>query len=264
MGEPLISVCDVSKHFTMKPGLFEPVRRIQAVDHVSLEVLAGEALGLVGESGSGKTTLSHLLLNLLPPDEGVVRYRDSALTGLYGSALKAFRKEVQIVFQAGFGALDPLKPVTAQLCEPLKLHGVPCPEGLEAEARRLLGLVGLEPGILDKRPGQLSGGQRQRVGIARALAVRPSVLVLDEPVSALDVSVQGQIVNLLLALKSELGLTYVFITHDLKIARHLCDRLAVMHEGRLVEIGDTERVMTRPEAPYTRRLMASVGLESSI
>lgn len=261
MPEPLITIQNVSKHFPVKPGLLAPVRRIQALDGVSLEIEAGEAVGLVGESGSGKTTLSHLVLSLMQPDEGTLRYRGKDLAGLKGPALKQFRKEVQIVFQAGFGALDPLKTVRQLLEEPLRLHGVPCGAGYRAEALRLLSQVGLEAGVLGRRPGQLSGGQRQRVGIARALAVQPTVLVLDEPVSALDVSVQGQIVNLLLDLKAELGLTYLFITHDLKVARHLCDRLAVMHQGRLVEVGATERVMEAPEAPYTRQLMASVGLE---
>lgn len=260
MDSPLLRVQNISKHFTVKPGILSPTHRIQAVDRVSFEILPGETLGLIGESGSGKTTLSNIILNLLKPDSGTILFKGTALSVLEGDALKKLRKELQIVFQASFGALDPIRTVQQLVGEVLQLHRIPYTGSSRDEVLRLLGLVGLDESILSKRPGQLSGGQRQRVGIARALAARPSLLVLDEPVSALDVSVQGQIVNLLMDLKEELGLTYLFITHDLKIARHLCDRLAVMHQGRLVEIGGTETIISRPQAEYTRKLMAGMGI----
>lgn len=262
MTKPILSVQNISKHFTVKPGILAPTYRIQAVDRVSFDVLSGETLGIIGESGSGKTTLSNIILNLLKPDTGDVLFRDIPIASLEGEALKKFRKDLQIVFQASFGSLDPLRSVEQLVGEVLKLHRIPHSGSGRDEVLRLLRLVGLDEGVLAKRPGQLSGGQRQRVGIARALAARPALLVLDEPVSALDVSVQGQIVNLLMDLKAELGLTYVFITHDLKIARHLCDRLAVMHQGKLVEIGRTEAVISTPQADYTQKLMAGMGIRS--
>ncbi len=260
MSNPLMRVQNISKHFVIKPGVLSPVYRIQAVDGVSFDIFPGECLGLIGESGSGKTTLSNIILNLMKPDLGTVLFNNVSISALEGEALKRMRKELQIVFQASFGSLDPLRTVMTLVGDALQLHRIPHEGSPRQEVVRLLTLVGLDEGILEKRPGQLSGGQRQRVGIARAIATRPSLLVLDEPVSALDVSVQGQIVNLLMDLKEELGLTYLFITHDLKIARHLCDRVAVMHQGRLVEIGPTEQVMEAPAAEYTKTLMGGISL----
>ncbi len=262
MHSTILSVRDVSKHFIIKRDLLSPKYRIQAVRGVSFDLAAGEILGLIGESGSGKTTLSSIILNLMKPDEGEVLFNGYPVHLLEGNPLKQMRKELQIVFQASYGALDPIRSVIRLVGDPLVLHQIPFEGSLEQEVVRLLDQVGLGESVLYKRPGQLSGGQKQRVGIARAIATRPSLLVLDEPVSALDVSVQGQIVNLLMQLKEEMGLTYLFITHDLKIARHLCDRLAVMHQGQLVEIGDTEQVIQAPRAEYTRKLMDGMHIET--
>ncbi len=258
MNRPILRVHDVSKHFIVKPDILSAKRRIQAVDRVSFDIMPGEALGLIGESGSGKTTLSSILLNLMQPDTGEVLFNGIPLNTLEGDSLKRMRKNLQIVFQASFGSLDPIRTVSQLVGDGLLIHKIQCQGSVNQEISRLLALVGLDDSIREKRPGQLSGGQRQRVGIARAIAPRPSLLILDEPVSALDVSVQGQIVNLLLDLKEELNLTYLFITHDLKIARHLCDRLAVMHQGKIVEIGETEQVIKTPAAEYTRKLMAGM------
>lgn len=251
----LLVVDHVSKHFVVKKSIFAPKHRIQAVDDVSLVLNQGETLGLIGESGSGKTTLSHLVMQLMAPDSGRVLFKGKAMSELGPIGAKELRKDLQVVFQHSFGALDPLKTTAELLMEPLRIHHI-VPEAVyQAEVLRLLDQVGLSAMVLGKYPSQLSGGQKQRVGIARAIATRPQLLVCDEPVSALDVSVQGQILNLLQDLKVELDLTYLFISHDLKVIRHIADRVAVMYNGRIIETGETEAVMQHPKEDYTKKLL---------
>lgn len=244
---PLLEVHQLNKTFVVKSGLFSKKHLIRAVNNVNFTVYEGETLGLIGESGSGKTTLSHLILGLSPYDSGHIKF--------IGMDEKHLRRDVQIVFQYTYGALDPLKTVYELIKEPLILHKINFGGTLDEEIGRLLSLVGLSEGLMHRKTGAISGGQKQRVGIARAIASRPKFLVLDEPVSALDISVQGQIVNLLWSLKQSLGLTYLFITHDLMIAKHLSDRLAVMHRGEIIEIGETHSILENPQMLYTKKLL---------
>lgn len=245
--KPILEIINLNKTYIVKKGVFGKRHLIHAVKNVSFTVYEGETLGLIGESGSGKTTLSQLLLGLQPHDHGKIAFQ-----GIESATL---RRDVQIVFQYTYGALDPLKTVFELVKEPLVLHKIEFEGTLEQEVVRLLGMVGLSEALMHRKTGAISGGQKQRVGIARAIASRPKFLILDEPVSALDISVQGQIVNLLTSLKDSLGLTYLFITHDLKIAKHLSDRLAVMHRGEIIEIGRTESILSNPQMAYTRRLL---------
>jgi oligopeptide/dipeptide ABC transporter ATP-binding protein len=235
------------------------VGNVQAVDGVDIDVLPGQAVGLVGESGCGKTTTGRCILRLIEPTEGEIRFNGKDVRMMTAGMLRAMRREMQIIFQDPFGSLNPRRTVYETLAEPLKLHGI-CstkPE-LRAEVRRLLERVGLDPDYLDRYPHQFSGGQRQRVGIARALSVRPKFIVCDEPVSALDVSVQAQILNLLADLRTELGLSYLFIAHDLAVVRHLCDVVAVMYLGRVVEVGPVDQIFENPTHPYTQALLSAV------
>ncbi len=248
--EPLLSISHLSKSYYVKKSLFGKTHQIKAVNDIELSVYPNETLGLIGESGSGKTTLSHLILGLTSPDSGVIKFNSIEP--------KYLRRDVQIVFQYTYGALDPLKTVFELISEPLRLHHINFDGSIEDEVSRLLGLVGLSSGLMYRKTIEISGGQKQRIGIARAIASRPKFLILDEPVSALDISIQGQIVNLLIKLKDELGLTYLFITHDLKIARHLSDRLAVMHQGHMIEIANTDTILTNPQMAYTKRLLGNL------
>lgn len=250
MIEPLLNISHLTKSFYVKKSLFGKTHQIKAVNDIDLAVYPNETLGLIGESGSGKTTLSHLILGLTVPDSGVINFN--------GIEPKYLRRDVQIVFQYTYGALDPLKTVFELISEPLKLHHINFDGSIEDEVSRLLGLVGLSSGLMYRKTVEISGGQKQRIGIARAIASRPKFLILDEPVSALDISIQGQIVNLLIKLKDELGLTYLFITHDLKIARHLSDRLAVMHQGHVIEIANTDTILMNPQMAYTKRLLGKL------
>jgi ABC-type glutathione transport system ATPase component len=230
-----------------------------AVDGVSLAVAEGESLGIVGETGSGKSTLARMMLNLLEPTSGVVRYRGEDVTHARGARLQALRRERQLVFQDPSGSLNPRRTIGSALADPFAIHGL-LPDRAE-RARRVAGLleqVGLEPAHASRYPHELSGGMRQRVGIARAIALGPRLLVADEPVSALDVSIQAQILTLLRELRRELGLTLVLIAHDLAVVRHMCERVAVMHRGRLVEAGSVEEVYRAPREAYTRELLAAV------
>jgi peptide/nickel transport system ATP-binding protein len=228
---------------------------VRAVDGVSLDVHAGETLGVVGESGSGKSTLGRLLLRLVEPTSGSIRFAGEDLLAARAARLRALRRDMQIIFQDPFGSLDPRMRVRDIIAEPLLIHGSEAPH---ARVRELLRAVGLEESAGGRYPHEFSGGQRQRIGIARALALRPKFIVADEPVSALDVSVGAQIVNLLAQLQKEFALTYLFISHSMPIVRYLATRIAVMHRGKIVEIGDAEQVTREPSHPYTRALLQAV------
>jgi ABC-type glutathione transport system ATPase component len=227
----------------------------RVVDDVSFQIQRGETLGLVGESGSGKSTVARMLLRLVEPDGGDVFYAGQDLLAMHARQMRAMRRRMQIVFQDPFAALNPRMRVREVLAEPFAIHGESPAEGMTARLAEMLRTVGMEVSALDRFPHEFSGGQRQRINIARALALRPEFLVLDEPVSALDVSVGAQVVNLLRDLQREYRLTYLFISHSMPLVRYLCDRVAVMQRGRLVELGDCEQVCDAPREEYTRRLI---------
>jgi ABC-type glutathione transport system ATPase component len=229
----------------------------RVVDDVSFTILPGETLGLVGESGSGKSTVARMLLRLIEPTAGEVLFEGRPLPSASSSEMRALRRRMQIVFQDPYAALNPRMRVHQILLEPFKIHREPPAEGIQARLRDLLHSVGLDESALMRYPHEFSGGQRQRINIARALALRPHFLVLDEPVSALDVSVGAQVINLLRDLQRSLGLTYLFISHSMPLVRYLCDRVAVMQRGRLVELGDCMQVCERPQSAYTRQLIAA-------
>ena len=259
MTAPLAEVRDLVKEFPVRAGLFRrQVGAIQAVSGVSLRILPGETLGLVGESGSGKSTVGRLLLHLETPTSGEVLFGGRSLGALDAPAFRGLRREMQMVFQDPYSSLNPRHTVGWIVREPLDVHGVGTAQERNERVRELLDRVGLEAEHVRRYPHQLSGGQQQRVGIARALATSPALVVADEPVSALDVSIQAQIANLLQELKEEMGLTYLFIAHDLAMVRHLCDRVAVMMLGKLVETGPGADVFQAPQHPYTRGLLAAV------
>jgi peptide/nickel transport system ATP-binding protein len=259
--QPLLRVTGLVKEFGLDRGVM--LRRdagtVRAVDGVSFEVAAGETFGIVGESGSGKSTTARLIACLLEPTAGEVWFAGRQITALKGRQLKQVRRELQIVFQDPFSSLNPRLSIGSILAAPLQIHGIESDRRARARAvGRLLELVGLDAEHAGRYPHELSGGQRQRVGIARALALRPKLLIADEPVSALDVTIQAQILELLGDLQARLGLTLVFISHDLSVIRHMCDRVAVMHDGRIVELADGERLYRAPEARYTKELLAAV------
>src|SRR6202140_1245381 len=229
---------------------------VRAVDDVSLDIQAGETLGLVGESGSGKSTLGRLILRLIEPTGGSVRFEGRHLLAASGGEMRRLRRDMQIIFQDPFASLDPRYRVEDIIAEPLIIHGkTNGRSGTRAQVVELLRAVGLDESILRRFPHEFSGGQRQRIGIARALALRPKFIVADEPVSALDVSVGAQIVNLLAQLQRDFGLTYLFISHSMPVVRYLSTRIAVMYRGKIVEVGDTEQITSRPAHPYTRTLL---------
>jgi oligopeptide transport system ATP-binding protein len=258
----LLEVTDLVKHFPVKRGLLidREVDRVRAVDGVSFSVRSGETLGLVGESGSGKSTLSRAVLQLIEPDSGSVRFEGREIAGLSARRMRPLRREMQMVFQDPYASLNPRKRVGQIVAEPLKLQGIAKGGELRGRVRELLERVGLSPEHYDRFPHEFSGGQRQRIGIARALAPRPKLIVADEPVSALDVSIRAQIVNLLDDLQDELGLTYVFVAHDIGVVRHVADRIAVMHEGKIVEQGGADEICERPKDAYTKELLAAVPI----
>jgi oligopeptide transport system ATP-binding protein len=258
--EVLLEVTDLVKHFPVKRGLLvdREVDRVRAVDGVSFSVAKGETLGLVGESGSGKSTLARTALQLLAPTSGSVRFGGREIAGLSRRQMRPLRPEMQMIFQDPYASLNPRKRVGQIVGEPLRLQGRASGAELRVQAQELLEQVGLSPEHYQRYPHEFSGGQRQRIGIARALALRPKLIVADEPVSALDVSIRAQIVNLLDYLQEELGLTYVFVAHDIGVVRHVSDRIAVMHEGKIVEQGPADRVCEQPSDPYTKTLLAAV------
>jgi len=259
-GTTLVEVEGLHKHFPVRGGaLFAKDRPIvRAVDGIDLQVRAGETLGLVGESGCGKTTTGRVMVRLLRPSAGTVRFAGQEIQDLDGRALRPLRRNMQIIFQDPFGSLNPRMSVAEIIAEPLVIHGEGSRASRDARVAELLDRVGLAREHGARYPHEFSGGQRQRIGIARALSLDPSFLVCDEPVSALDVSIQAQIVNLLQDLQSALGLTYLFISHDLGVIRHIADRVAVMYLGRIVEIAPKRRLYDEPLHPYTRALLASI------
>jgi oligopeptide/dipeptide ABC transporter ATP-binding protein len=254
----LLELDDLHKQFRAAGGSRGAVRWVRAVDGVDLVVRQGECFGLVGESGCGKSTLARLVVRLLEPTRGRIRFDGRDVLALRGGALRAWRREVQLVFQDPWGSLDPRMTVGQALAEVLSVHGLARGAAARRRVDELLGLVGLVPEQKARYPHELSGGQRQRVGIARALAVGPRLLVCDEPLSALDVSVQAQILDLLNGLRARLGLTLVFISHDLRVVRQVCDRVAVMYLGRVVESAPAADLFAVPRHPYTRALRAAV------
>jgi len=259
---PLLEVTDLVKHYPVKRGLLSDrgVDRVRAVDGVSFNVEQGETLGLVGESGSGKTTLSRTVLQLLQPTSGSVRFEGREIAGLSRREMRPLRPQMQMIFQDPYASLNPRKRVGQIVGEPLRLQGRASGEELRRAVHELLERVGLAPEHYGRYPHEFSGGQRQRIGIARALALRPKLIVADEPVSALDVSIRAQILALLAELQQDFGLTYVFVAHDIGVVRHVSDRIAVMHEGRIVEQGPADEVCERPSDPYTKSLLAAVPI----
>ncbi|MGE0418511.1 MAG: ABC transporter ATP-binding protein, partial [Acetobacteraceae bacterium] len=260
MTVPLLEVLDLTRHFDVKRGLVvsRKVGVVRAVDGVSFSLNRGETLALVGESGCGKSTTARLVLRLIEPTAGTVWFEGTDITAMRGEPLRRLRRRMQIVFQDPFASLNPRMTVGEILREPLILHGLGDRVEQRARVEALLGLVGLAPYHAQRYPHEFSGGQRQRIGIARALAVEPALIVCDEPVSALDVSIQAQVVNLLKDLQHQLGLSYLFIAHDLAVVKHVADRVAVMYLGQVVEIAPKEALFAEPRHPYTRSLLSAI------
>ncbi len=260
MSEALLEVEDLKKHFPIRGGFIRRnVNHVRAVDGVSFDIPQGQTLGLVGESGCGKTTVGRTLLRLTDPTAGSIRFRGQEIATLSRRRMRELRPKMQIVFQDPMSSLNPRMTIKQILTEPLRLNGV----GRDAAHKRIVELletVGMTAEQANRFPHEFSGGQRQRIGVARALALNPDFIVLDEPTSALDVSVQAQVLNLLSRLQKELDLTYLFISHDLSVIRHLCDEVAVMYLGRIVEKGPVEKVFTSPQHPYTQALLSAVPI----
>ncbi|WP_432159867.1 ABC transporter ATP-binding protein [Streptomyces sp. NRRL F-5630] len=258
-GDTLLRVEGLQKHFPIRKGLFKrQVGAVQAVDGLSFEVRAGETLGVVGESGCGKSTMGRLITRLLEPTGGSVEFEGRDITHLSTGAMRKMRRDVQMIFQDPYSSLNPRHTIGTIVGAPFRLQGVKPEGGIKAEVQGLLERVGLNPEHYNRYPHEFSGGQRQRIGIARALALKPKLVVADEPVSALDVSIQAQVVNLLDDLQDELGLTYVIIAHDLSVIRHVSDRIAVMYLGKIVELADRKTLYTTPGHPYTSALLSAV------
>jgi oligopeptide/dipeptide ABC transporter ATP-binding protein len=258
---PLIEVRNLVKHFPITSGILiqRQIGAVKAVDDVSFDVKRGETLGIVGETGCGKSTTARLLVKLLEPTSGQILFDGQDITHLKRGGLKALRREMQMIFQDPYSSLNPRKSVGSIIAEPFAIHGMLKGEGeRKKRVQELMDTVGLNPEHYNRYPHEFSGGQRQRIGVARAIALEPKVLVADEPVSALDVSIQAQVLNLLRGLQRELGLTVVFIAHDLSVVRHMCDRVAVMYLGKFVEVAPNEALYTFPRHPYTGALLSAV------
>ena len=260
-GEPLVQVRDLEMHFPIRSGFLiqRQVGAVRAVDGVNFDVLRGETLGLVGESGCGKSTTARLITRLLTPTAGTISWEGRDIAGLSRKELKPLRREMQMIFQDPYSSLNPRKTVGTIIGEPFIIHGVESDERKrKVRVQELMEQVGLNPEHYNRLPHQFSGGQRQRIGVARAIALKPKLIVADEPVSALDVSIQAQILNLLKELQKDLGLTIIFIAHDLSVVRHTCDRVAVMYLGKIVELANSDELYHHPRHPYTGALLSAV------
>ncbi len=257
----ILEVNGLKKHFPISAGIVfqRQVGAVRAVDGISFNVIRGETLGLVGESGCGKSTTGRTILQLYRPTEGSVKFEGQELSTMGGNELRQMRKQMQIIFQDPFASLNPRMTVGSIVSEPLQIHNMyPNKKERQQYVEQLMERVGLNPYFINRYPHEFSGGQRQRIGIARALALQPSFIVADEPISALDVSIQAQVVNLMEELQQEMGLTYLFIAHDLSMVRHICDRVAVMYLGKMVELGPVDDVYDNPQHPYTQALLSAV------
>ncbi|TMB88241.1 MAG: dipeptide ABC transporter ATP-binding protein [Chloroflexi bacterium] len=256
---PLLEVRDLVKHFPIKGGLLQlPVAWVKAVDGVSFDIQRGETLGLVGESGSGKSTVARTILRLIPPTSGEVLLEGKSVFKASANEMKKIRRDMQIIFQDPYGSLNPRMPVGEIIAEGLVVHGIGSPKEREAAVNRLLEIVGLRGQHRGRFPHEFSGGQRQRIGIARALALTPNLVIADEPVSALDVSIQSQVLNLLSDLQKEFNLTYLFVAHNMAVVEQVSDRIAVMYLGKIVEVGPAEELVRNPKHPYTQALISAV------
>jgi oligopeptide transport system ATP-binding protein len=259
---PLVEVRHLTKQFARRGGLFTASSVVRAVDNVSFDIAEGETFGLVGESGSGKSTTGRCMLRLIEPTSGEVRFRGEDVRSFDRRRLATARRDMQMVFQDPYSSLNPRMRARDIVEEPLIIHRIGSRSERRDHVAQLLRLVGLDPAQHERYPHEFSGGQRQRIGLARALALRPSFIVADEPVSALDVSIQAQVINLMLDLQQQLKLTYLFIAHDLRLVRQICSRTAVMYLGKIVESGDTSSVFANPQHPYTRALLSAVPVTS--
>ncbi len=258
-GETIMEVRDLVKHFPIRAGFFQrQVGAVQAVDGISFDVMRGETLGLVGESGCGKSTTARLLLRLMVPTAGSIKFGGREIAHIKGRELKALRRDMQMIFQDPYSSLNPRKTVGSIIAEPWVIHRIDPEGGRKRAVQELMDTVGLNPEHYNRYPHEFSGGQRQRIGVARALALKPKMIVADEPVSALDVSIQAQVLNLLRDLQRDLGLTVIFIAHDLSVVRHMCDRVAVMYLGKIYELATSEQLYAHPRMPYTGALMSAV------
>jgi oligopeptide/dipeptide ABC transporter ATP-binding protein len=262
VAEPLLELSHLVKSFPLTRGVIfrSEVGSVRAVDDITLSISPGQTVGLVGETGCGKTTAAKLAVRLLDPTSGSIRFEGEEVSDASGARLKALRREMQVVFQDPYSSLNPRRTVGSIIADPLAIHGVAEGEDARRRVQELMEQVGLSPEHYNRYPHQFSGGQRQRIGIARALALNPKLVVLDEPVSALDVSIQAQVINLLGELQGELGLTYLLVAHDLSVVRHVSDRIAVMYLGKLVEVADAKRLFERPIHPYTLSLYSAVPI----
>jgi oligopeptide/dipeptide ABC transporter ATP-binding protein len=258
--QPLVHLRGVKKYFPITQGIVfqREIGRVHAVDEVDLDVYPGETLGVVGETGCGKSTLGRLACRLLDVTEGTVEFEGRDITSIKGKELRAFRRQVQMIFQDPYSSLNPRKRVGQIIGDPFQIHGIADGKERKLRVQELMEVVGLNPEHYNRFPAEFSGGQRQRIGVARALALRPKVIICDEPVSALDVSIQAQVINLLEDLQNEFKLTYVFIAHDLSVVRHVSDRVAVMYLGKVVELSDSKRLYAEPKHPYTGALLSAI------